>query len=215
MVGHMWRFDEEVNHVRDLVRSGQIGRIVKTRGYGIHENWGPSGWFVQKYFAGGGALADMGVHAIDTVRYVLGDPKPTQVYARIGTFYGDYDVDDTGIIVITWDNGVTSVVESGWWHPHVDGPEAATRIWGTEGYASIFPTTVKLREGQKIREVTPTFPPRQEHCDQSMYTRQMAHFIECVRTRTRPIPGAAEGQVVVEIVDAAYESARTGRAVSP
>jgi predicted dehydrogenase len=215
MIGHMWRFDEQVNYVRDLVRSRQIGRIVKTRGYGIHENWGPSGWFVQKYFAGGGALADMGVHAIDTVRYVLGDPKPTQVYARIGTFYGDYDVDDTGIIVITWDNGVTSVVESGWWHPHVDGPEAATRIWGTQGYASIFPTTVKLREKEKIREVTPTFPPRQEHCDQSMYTRQMAHFIECVRTRTRPIPGAAEGQVVAEIVDAAYESARTGKAVSP
>jgi predicted dehydrogenase len=41
----------------------------------------------------------------------------------------------------------------------------------------------------------------------------MAHFIECVRTRTQPVPGPAEGQVVLEIVDAAYESARTGQAV--
>lgn len=213
MVGHMWRFDEEVNHVRDVVQAGQLGRIVKTRGYGIHENWGPEGWFVQKSYAGGGALADMGVHAIDTIRYVLGDPRPTQVYARIGTFYGDYDVDDSGIIVITWDSGVTSIIESGWWHPHVEGPEAASRIWGTKGYGSIFPTRIKTVDGGKVHETIPTFPARQEHCDQVIYTRQMAHFIDCVRTRKPPVPGLVEGQVVLDIVDAAYESARTGVAL--
>jgi predicted dehydrogenase len=214
MVGHMWRFDVETQHIRDAVQSGQIGQVVRTRGYGIHENWGPSGWFVQKYLAGGGALADMGVHAIDTIRYILGDPKPAQVYARIGTFYGSYDVDDAGLVVITWDNGVTSVIESGWWHPHVEGPEAASRIWGTKGYASLFPTTIKAIIGEEVRETIPSFPERQEHCDQVMYSRQMAHFIDCIRTRRRPVPGLAEGQAVLEIVDAAYESARTGEAVS-
>ncbi|UCD48959.1 MAG: Gfo/Idh/MocA family oxidoreductase [Phycisphaerales bacterium] len=177
MVGHMWRFDEEARYIREIVQSGQIGRIVKTRGYGIHENWGPAGWFVRRDLAGGGALADMGVHAIDTVRYVLGDPRAVRVYARIGTFYGDYDVDDTGIIVITWDNGVTSVIESGWWHPHVEGPEAASRLWGTKGYASIFPTTVETVDGEKVNRTVPTFPERQEHCDQVIYTRQMAHRV--------------------------------------
>lgn len=214
MVGHMWRFDTEANHIRNVVQSGRLGRIVKTRGYGIHENWGPSGWFVQKYLAGGGALADMGVHAIDTIRYVLGDPTPTQVYARIGTFYGDYDVDDTGIIVVIWDSGVTSVIESGWWHPHVEGPEAASRIWGTKGYASLFPTSIKIVDGETTNETIPSFPEREEHCDQVIYTRQMAHFVDCIRTRRQPVPGLAEGQAVLEIVDAAYESARTGAAVS-
>lgn len=213
MVGHMWRFDVEAEHIRDVVQLGQLGKVVKTRGYGIHENWGPSGWFVRKDLAGGGALADMGVHAIDTIRYVLGDPQPVQVYARIGTHYGDYDVDDTGIIVITWDSGTTSVIESGWWHPHVEGPEAASRIWGTKGYASLFPTTVKTINGEQIDETTPSFPKRQEHCDQVIYTRQMAHFIDCIRARKQPVPGLAEGQAVLEIVDAAYESARTGEAV--
>ncbi len=213
MVGHMWRFDVEVQHVRQAVQSGRIGRVVKTRGYGIHENWGPSDWFVQKDLAGGGALADMGVHAIDTIRYILDDPKPTQVYAKIGKFYGDYDVDDTGIVVITWDNEVTSVIESGWWQPHVEGPEAASRIWGTRGYASVFPTMIEEREGIEIRQENPWLPPRQEHCDQVMYTRQMAHFIDCVRTRSQPEPGLEEGQVVLNIVDAAYESSRTGRVV--
>jgi predicted dehydrogenase len=214
MVGHMWRFDVEAQHIRDVVQSGQIGRIVKTRSYGVHENWGPAGWFVLKDLAGGGALADMGVHAIDTIRYILGDPRPRQVYARIGTFYGDYDVDDTGILVITWESGVTSVIESGWWHPHIEGPEAASRIWGTKGYASVFPTTIKTIDGESTNEVTPAFPERQEHCDQAMYTRQMAHFIDCIRSRKAPVPGLAEGQAVLDIVDAAYESARTGMAVA-
>jgi predicted dehydrogenase len=214
MVGHMWRFDVEAQHIRDTIQSGRIGRVVKTRGYGIHENWGPSGWFVRKDLAGGGALADMGVHAIDTIRYILGDPKPVQVYAKMGTYYGEYDVDDTGIIVITWDSGATSVIESGWWHPHVEGPEAASRIWATKGYASLFPTTVKTVDGEQIHETAPSFPKRQEHCDQVIYTRQMAYFVDCIRARRQPVPGLAEGQAVLEIVDAAYESARAGEAVT-
>ena len=74
MVGHMWRFDIDTNYIKDAIDAGKLGRIFKTKGYGIHENWGPEGWFTKKELAGGGALADMGVHAIDTVRYLIGDP---------------------------------------------------------------------------------------------------------------------------------------------
>ncbi len=214
MVGHMWRFDADTNYIKDAVDSGIIGKVVKTKGYGIHENWGPTGWFTQKELAGGGALADMGVHAIDTVRYLLGDPKPTKVYARISTRFGDYDVDDTGIIVITWDNGTESIIESGWWHPHMDGPEASTGLFGTKGYASLFPTFLKLKKEESTEEIKPDLPQREDHCDQVIYTRQMAYFIDCVRTRTQPVPGINEGQIVLKIVDAAYESARTGEAIN-
>ncbi len=213
MVGHMWRFDTEVNHIRELIKSGRIGNIIKTKGYGIHVNWGPEGWFTQKNLAGGGAMADMGVHAIDTVRYLLGDPRPTEVYARIGTYYGDYDVDDTGVLIITWETGTVSIIESGWWHPHADGPEASTQLFATKGYANLFPTCYKLKSGDKIEEHPFEAPPRQEHCDQVMYTCQMQHFIECIRSRRQPDAGFRQGQVVLEIVDAAYESARTGQAV--
>jgi predicted dehydrogenase len=64
-------------------------------------------------------------HAVDATRYLLGDPPPETVYARIGTHNRDYDVDDTGTIIIGWDNGAYSYIESGWWQPHSDGPEAA------------------------------------------------------------------------------------------
>jgi len=198
-VGHMWRFDTEVNYIRDLLKSGTLGPIIKTKGYGIHVNWGPSGWFVDKDLAGGGALADMGVHAIDAVRYLLGDPRPKE--------------DDTSVVMITWDTGTVSIIESGWWHPHADGPEAGTQIFGTLGYASLFPTLYRLKVGEKMVETVPDMPERKEHCDQVMYSRQMEHFVECVRTRSEPLSGMTQGQVVLEIVDAAYESARTREVV--
>lgn len=208
MVGHMWRFDIEVDYIKSIVDSGRLGKIVKTKGYGIHENWGPSGWFTQKELAGGGALADMGVHAIDTVRYILGDPEPFSVYAAIDTQYGNYEVDDNSIVIISWDNGARSIIESGWWHPHMDGVEAATRLFGTKGFGSVFPTHYKADEGKIKEEYKPQEPLKSEHCDQSIYNRQMEYFVECIRTRKQPSPGLKEGQVVLKIVDAAYLSAK-------
>ncbi|MCF6223223.1 MAG: Gfo/Idh/MocA family oxidoreductase [Flavobacteriaceae bacterium] len=215
MVGHMWRFDVDTNYLKDCVASGKLGKVFKTKGYGVHENWGPSGWFIKKSLAGGGALADMGVHAIDTIRYILGDPKPAKVYARISTNFGDYDVDDTGIIVITWDNGVESIIESGWWHPHMDGPEASSGIWGTKGYASLFPTFLKITTGEdSFDKIVPELPERKEHCDQVIYTKQMEYFVDCIKTRTQPNPGLIEGQIILDIVDAAYKSSELGEVVN-
>jgi len=215
MVGHMWRFDEDTNYLKDIVQEGKLGKIFKTKGYGVHENWGPSGWFTKKTLAGGGALADMGVHAIDTIRYILGDPKPAKVYARISTNFGDYDVDDTGIIVITWDNGTESIIESGWWHPHMDGPEASSGIFGTKGYASLFPTFLKITTGEdSFDKIVPELPEREDHCDQIIYTRQMQHFVACIKTRKQPSPGLIEGQIVLDIVEAAYKSSETGEVVN-
>ena len=215
MVGHMWRFDIDTNYLKDYVESGKLGKVFKTKGYGVHENWGPAGWFTIKKLAGGGALADMGVHAIDTVRYIIGDPKPVKVYARISTHFGDYDVDDTGIIIITWDNGVESIIESGWWHPHMDGPEASSGIWGTKGYASLFPTFLKMTTGEdSFDKIVPELPEREDHCDQIIYTKQMEHFVDCIKTRQQPSPGLIEGQIVLDIVDAAYKSSETGEVVN-
>jgi predicted dehydrogenase len=212
-VGHMWRFDAEVNAIRDFIATGELGRIFKTKGYGIHENWGPSGWFTDKAQAGGGALADMGVHAIDTVRYLLADPQPKQIYAKIETIFGDYDVDDHGIIMITWENGTTSIIESGWWHPHMDGPESATRLFGTKGYASLFPTLLKVKVAGVRGELTPEMPKKSEHCDQSIYDKQMAHFVECVKTRDQPVAGLSAGLTVLRIVDAAYRASESGQII--
>jgi predicted dehydrogenase len=216
MVAHCWRFDPEVLWLKEQVDRGRLGQIIRTKGYGVHANWGPGSWFTQKKFAGGGALADMGIHALDTARFLLGDPQPVGVYARIGTHYTDYDVDDTGVIWVNWDNGAVSYLESGWWQPHMDGPEAATQLYGTLGFGRIFPTYLLLpRAGQSgVEAVDPGFPPaRDPHCPQSMYDTQIAYFLDCIRTGRQPSPGGTEGLLNMRIVDAAYRSAETGEMV--
>ncbi len=214
MVAHCWRFDPDVLWLK--AQSTRLGRIIRTKGYGVHTHWGPGGWFAQKQFAGGGAMADMGIHALDTARFLLGDPRPVSVYAKIGTHYGNYDVDDTGVILVEWENGATSYIESGWWQPHADGPEAATQLYGQHGFGQLFPTKLVLPnpQEQKLDEIDSGFPfPRAEHCPQSLYDDQLHYFLDCIREKKTPVPGGAEGWVNMKVVDAAYESSRTGKVI--
>ncbi len=214
LVGHMWRFDPEAQFLRNAIVEGLLGRVIKTKGYGIHALWGPSGWFTERAKAGGGALADMGVHAIDTVRYILGDPAPQSVYARIGTYYGNYDVDDSGILMIEWEGGTTSIIESGWWQPQMSGPEAATEVYGTKGYGRIFPSELRLKIAGLNGVFTPKVPERTEHCAQFIYDGQMQHFVNCIKRGKNCNPGPDHGLAIMKIVDAAYRSAESG-AVEP
>jgi predicted dehydrogenase len=215
MVAHCWRFDPDVLWLKE--QSSRLGKVIRTKGYGVHTHWGPSGWFTQKQFAGGGAMADMGIHALDTARFLLGDPQPVSVYAKIGTYYKDFDVDDTGVIIIEWDSGATSYIESGWWQPHSDGPEAATQLYGSKGFGQLFPTRLVLpnEKEQKLDEIESGFEfPRKEHCPQSLYDEQLRYFVECIESRQKPNPGGMEGLVNMQVVDAAYESSRTGKAIN-
>jgi predicted dehydrogenase len=193
MVAHCWRFHPDVRAMRARIETGELGEVVKTRGYGVHARSGPDGWFLDPALAGGGALPDMGVHAIDTARFLLGDPQPDRVCATVGTRYGDYAVDDDGILLISWSQGTNSVVESGWWQPHTEGLEAETEVYGTGGYARIFPREEPSED--------------YEHCTQPMYTAQMREFLEAIGGDRQPRPSGEDGRVVLEVVEQAYASA--------
>jgi predicted dehydrogenase len=210
MVAHCWRFDPEVIWLKSQSEAGRLGKIIRTKGYGVHKLWGPSGWFTHKKLAGGGAMADVGIHALDTARFLLGDPKPEAVYARIGTYYTNYDVDDTGIMIVNWEAGALSYIESGWWQPHTDGPEAATQLYGTTGFGQLYPTYILDQSGK----LDPGFIyPRMNHAPQSLYNDQMAYFSQCIQEHRSPNPGGTEGWTNMKIIDAAYKSARTGKAI--
>lgn len=213
MVAHCWRFHPEVQWLKE--QSTKLGKIIRTKAYSVHVHWGPSGWFAQKLFAGGGAMADMGVHALDTTRFLLGDPQPVSVYAKIGTYYNNYDVDDTGIIIVEWDNGTTSYIETGWWQPHSDSPEAGAQLYGLKGFGSVFPTRLELpnEEEQKIDVIESGFAPQKSHQPQSLYDDQLKYFVQCIEKNQTPVPGGLEGWTNMKVVDAAYESSRTGKVI--
>jgi predicted dehydrogenase len=116
------------------------------------------------------------------------------VCAAIGTRYGTYQVDDDGVLLITWSNGTNSVVESGWWQPRVGGLEADTEVYGTKGYARIWDPE----------------PPSEDykHDTQPMYTAQMAEFLGAIAEGRQPRPSGEDGRVVMQVVEDAYRSAR-------
>ncbi len=197
LVGHMWRYRDEVVAARDRIRDGAVGRPVRTRSYGIHAGWGPGGWFTDPALAGGGSLIDMGIHAVDTTRFLLDDPQPVRVQASIGTAYGAYDVDDDAVVLIDWSNGVRSVVEAGWWQPRLDGVEADTEVYGTAGYERIWP------------QFTPAHPAPDDyvHCSLPMYAAQMADFVHCCRSGGTPRASLEVGRTALAIVEQAYRAA--------
>jgi predicted dehydrogenase len=80
----------------------------------------------------------------------------------------------------------------------------------------LFPTQLELPnvKAQKLDIIKSGFKfPRKEHCPQSMYNAQMAHFIECIRKDKTPVPGGLEGLMNMKVVDAAYKSSKTGKVV--
>ena len=202
MVGHCWRFHDDVRRMRDRIASGEFGEVVKTRGYGVHAGWGPSGWFTDPALAGGGALLDMGVHAIDTARFLLADPQPLDVCAVVGTRYaqGRYAVDDDAVLLIRWSSGTNSIVESGWWQPHLAGLEADTEVYGTRGYARIWDFTEE--------------PPGYEHCAQPMFSAQLREFVDAASDGRKARPGPDDGLVIMRIADDAYRAAASRRGES-
>ncbi|RBQ18911.1 hypothetical protein DP939_17080 [Spongiactinospora rosea] len=208
-LAHCLRFDEQIGWLRRLVRDGALGRPVHTTAYAVHAGFGPDGWFTDPALAGGGALMDLGVHAIDATRYVLGDPEPVSVTAHCGAHYRDLPVEDTAILTIVWEGGVTSGVEAGWWHPHAPGPSGSVRVSGTGGYAQTFPGTL-VRAGAE--PVVSLAAELSEEAVQRRYDAQMRAFLATL-AGAEPAPGAADGVTSMRIIEAAYQSASSGRTV--
>ena len=67
MVAHMWRYRDEVRALRARIEAGELGRIVRTHGYGVHAKLGP-GRLVHRPGAGGWRRADRHGHPRDRHR---------------------------------------------------------------------------------------------------------------------------------------------------
>jgi predicted dehydrogenase len=213
MIAHMWRFDREVCWLRDVVRSGKLGTIFKIKTYAVWTGDGPppGSWFVTPDYAGGGALADMGIHSIDMISFLLDDKiKATKVFARTGTFFKPIELEDTATVTIEYDNNMTAVIEAGWYHNHADGPEGSAQVFGTQGHARTFPSELVCQIAGTWGKYTPNMPPRKQHCDLPMYEKQLNYFIDCVLNDVNPIPDGRRGLQAMAVLEAAYRSAKTG-----
>jgi 1,5-anhydro-D-fructose reductase (1,5-anhydro-D-mannitol-forming) len=74
MVGHLVRFSPLIQRIREIVRSGILGTITYARADFVYDaRLSHRQWLRDRAVAGGGPVFDIGVHCLDTLRFVLGD----------------------------------------------------------------------------------------------------------------------------------------------
>ena len=172
--------------------------------------------FLDPSLHGGGALMDQGTYGIDYAVWRLG--RPVRVFATAKTLKPRLGLQMEDEVWVTLDYpGATAVVYGGWWF-EPDGPgKGFVSVSGTKGelrrnldQVTYLPAADSSQAGP--REPRPV-PLPVVAADQR---GGIAHFLDCIRTG-KPIaaPHSASLNVIVnEVVDTAYESIRTGRAVA-
>ncbi len=179
-------------------------------------------WDVER--SGGGVTMDMGCHAIEFFRWVLGRAKIKSVYAQMGTLvhrdktYGD----DNALIVLEFDNGCIALAEESW--SKLGGMDDRAEIYGSKGvaYANLLQgnsivTYSDEGYGYAVEKAGPTagwsFTIYEEEWNYGFYD-EFAHFVDCVQHDKTPAVTGDDGRAVLESIFAAYESARIGSKVT-
>ncbi len=199
--------------VREAAAAGQIGDVWRLRGIVGHGGpGGPKGlnkyffeWLTDPVKNGAGALVDFGCYnALWSLMY-LG--RPSTVYAVSHRLRPDEfpKVEDTALLVLSYPKGV-ALLEASW-----DLPRSFQdlELFGRKGSLYMTSRSVELRQGRETREIpAQALPPEK--------AEPIAYMIHCIESKTEP-----EGMTsldlnvgVMEIIDAAKESIRTGRAVA-
>jgi len=230
MVGFVRRFEDNVKYLKSSIESGYFGKVyyVKT---GYIRKWGnPGGWFSDRKRSGGGPVIDLGVHVIDLVRYINGKPKAVSVMASTFNYLGmkpnvkgiskycsqDYaeysDVEDAATAIIKFDNGMTLSFETSW-VLHTKSPHNYLDMYGERAGAQLEPVLEFYEEKDDYLVETRPLIEAQENKFQHIFNEEIKHFVDCVVNKTPCINTGEDGVEIMKIIDAIYESSRTGHEV--
>ncbi|MFE5320104.1 Gfo/Idh/MocA family protein [Paenibacillus sp. NPDC056579] len=229
MIPHQMRWEWLPLQIKRQVDQGALGQIYNAkvgwmRRKGI-PGWGT--WFTKRDESGGGPLIDIGVHMLDLAFFLMNNPKPVSVYGStyaefgpkkrgIGTWgtpdwNGRFDVEDLATALIKMEDGSTLSLEVSW-AVHMDTDSAHfVHLMGSEGGASIRGNQGKLLTEQFDRPVEVSLSTPEK--DEGGRIRLSRHFLECIRDGKEPDTSALTGFTNNLILDAIYESSRTGHEV--
>ncbi|AFL95031.1 hypothetical protein containing oxidoreductase-domain [Thermococcus cleftensis] len=194
MVGHIERFNPAVLKLKEKIDEGLLGKIVTISAKRV----GPMAARIRDV----GIIIDLGVHDIDVISYLFGEPVRT-VYARAGNVVHPAGVEDHALITLGFDDG-SGIVETNWLTPH---KTRTLTVVGTAGiaYVDYIDQTLKIYNHEWIREakIEKREPLRNE----------IEHFIECVEHKKEPITDGKAGLHALKVAIKALESAKNGRVV--
>src|SRR5436309_10482584 len=208
--------------LKQLLDSGALGEPTLLKQSEKHSGpHAPHFWDVNR--SGGGVTMDMGCHAIEFVRWMLGRPPIKSVYAQMGTYVhtGKTQGDDNSLIILEFANGVVGLAEESW--TKQGGMDDRAEVHGSKGVAY-----ADLLHGNAIETYSAegydyavekagstkgwTFTIFEEEWNYG-FPQEMEHFVDCVKNDKQPQVTGEDGRAVLEVIFAAYESARTGRKV--
>jgi predicted dehydrogenase len=199
------------------VRDGQVGPVQKIIVQYGHA--GPKEIGVSEYFAnwlydpvknGGGAIMDFGCYGAEWALWLKGRPKGVQAIAQKLKVSQHNKVDDDATILLEYPDA-TVIIEASWDWPHSMGQ---VQVFGPKGSLLATGTTLFYRPSEDRGRSGVAGEPVALSAPRGATSNPVAYFVDCIR-RDKPIeePLSAELNVqVLEILDAARESVRTGRA---
>jgi myo-inositol 2-dehydrogenase / D-chiro-inositol 1-dehydrogenase len=213
--------------LKALVDEGALGRIHLVKQSEKHD--GPhAGWFYDTRRSGGGVTMDMGCHAVEFFRWMLGrngtKARVTGAYARLSTnLHGDKtDGDDEAVLLLDFDDGAVGLAEESWTKP--GGMDDRAEVFGSEGqaYADLLHGNA-LRAysgrgyGYAVEKAGSTrgwsFPVFEELWNYG-FVQEMEHFVTCVREGRTPTENGHDGRAVLEAIFALYASAGQQRRIA-
>ena len=233
-IGYQNRFRNDSLYLKEMCDNGELGDIYYGKALAIRRRAVPTwGVFLDEEKQGGGPLIDIGTHALDLTLWLMDNYKPKSVmgstFHKLGqrenaaNAFGPWDpkafkVEDSAFGFITMDNGATIVLESSWALNVVETGEAKTVLAGTEGGADM---KEGLRiNGEKMSRLYETnidlgaggvaFYSGSAESDAD---REARLWVEAVLEDKEPIVKPEQAYVVTQILEAIYESAKTGKAV--
>jgi predicted dehydrogenase len=99
--------------LREAVRTGKLGKVVLgdcyQKYFRSHDYYASGAWRATWELDGGGALMNQGVHGIDMLLWVMGNPKRVNAHAR--TLVRNIYVEDTAVAIVEFENRALGTVE--------------------------------------------------------------------------------------------------------
>jgi predicted dehydrogenase len=208
--GYFMPWHGDLQQVRRMIAENAFGKIYRVRFRNAHTaafgRWFDKpdlAWFAEPKLSGGGALIDLGTHAVHVVRTLFG--KAGNVWATVRSESGEYPkVDDYGLIEIRFISGVLGTVEAAWTqNGGYNGLEIVGRdasLWNTaDGY---------VWNPQGKIEKLPLAPARETRVER---------LVSIVRGKISQEEIAADLAATIDavrIMAAAYQSAQMGHWVT-